>query len=99
MENLMIQWVEEAGTFRGDKEAPRLALIFYKEPEVLEIVKYEIQEPIREEWHVVIEFIVKQEMKDWRREEQRKSRLKYSKPNFKWRKGHFEMVDWSELTK
>lgn len=49
MENLMIQWVEEAGTFRGDKEAPRLALIFYKEPEVLEIVKYEIQEPIREE--------------------------------------------------
>lgn len=57
MENLMIQWVEEAMRFRKDEEPSRLDLVLSKKPKVLENTRF--KSPVGKSDHVITELLVK----------------------------------------
>ena len=80
MENTMTQWITEATRYRGEDEPSRLDLVFSKEPEVIETVRYKT--PLGKSDHILLEYEVITDKMEEKREEHKIGRLNYWKTNF-----------------
>ena len=93
MENSMTQWVEEKSRCRGEDEPLQLDLVFTKEAELIETVKYGC--PIGKSDHVMIECVLGAGKMERRNEHYRTGRFNYGKADFIKLRNYFEQVDWS----
>ncbi len=80
IENFLTQWVTDDTKFRGNEAPSRLDLIFTKEQEIVEDLKY--INPRRKSDHVLIQFTVMDNNLSIRKEDHRREWLNYSKTNF-----------------
>ena len=80
MSNMMTQWIGENTRFKGDEEASRLDLLFTKELDIIDEVKYQC--PLGKSDHLLIEFELSSSIIGNRSENYKSGRYNYRKGDF-----------------
>lgn len=77
MKNTLTQWIGTNTRFRGDDQPFRLHLVFMKDPEIIGRVTYDL--PSGKSDHVMIKFLMNENLSCIRKEDHKIGRLNYKK--------------------